>query len=105
MITMEMMNTQAGDNEFIIEDDNPEMRQEFGQMVDKLIKRGTSVFLKQGDNYRRVAGYNAATNEWLAPSPISKTEDKKIKGKLARVVDRIKAAGTHAAAVAPTAGG
>ena len=118
MIHLEVMRIVEGHSNMYVEDVESEKRAELAATVDILIKKGHFVFLIQGEEARRIQGYDAESNEWivLATAQLkpntTPTEEvvveegtgKKRRGRKPKT-ERIPAAGTRATAVAATAGG
>lgn len=64
MVTMEFLNSVHGDKPMYIEDDTPEERKKIAEKLAVLLKEGQAIFLIQGDETRRITGYNEAANQW-----------------------------------------
>ena len=61
---MEFLNSVHGDKPMYIEDDTPEERKKIAEKLAVLLKEGQAIFLIQGDETRRITGYNEAANQW-----------------------------------------
>lgn len=112
MIELEIMSVVSGHSTMHIEDVEPKKRVELAKTVGTLLKGGHIVFLIQGEESRRIKGYDAETNEWILLStphkkPKTGTEqDVPATGKKRRGrPPRISAEDTKATAIATTAGG
>lgn len=124
-VKIDLLSSFRGDREIYLEDVTPEEREKLGQTVQELLKQGHALFLIQGEESRRIQGYDQKTNEWLVlasphprpPRPAGLPEEtettanhegllnKLIKRKGRKSKDRIPAADTKVTGVAPSAGG
>ncbi len=64
MITMEFLNSVRGDKPMYIEDGTPEERKKLAERLAVLLKEGQAIFLIQGNETRRIVGYDADNNQW-----------------------------------------
>lgn len=114
MVSLEILGTVSGHTTMHIEDVEPDKRAELATTVQQLLKQGHAIFLVQGEESRRVVGYDDKGNDWLIlaqphePPPTATEEadtaESKKRGR-GRPRTRVSAAGTEATAVAPVAGG
>lgn len=65
MITIEFLNSIRGDAPMYIEDGDSEQRKKIAQKIMELLKEGQAIFLIQGEEVRRIQGYDEASNQWL----------------------------------------
>jgi hypothetical protein len=83
-----------------IEDVNPKERAKLAETIMNLLKEGHALFLIQGEETRRIKGYDQESNEWLV---LAEPHESKIakRGKARIPIDR----SSRVTAVAPIAGG
>lgn len=111
MINIEFLNSVRGDAPMYIEDGEPEERRKLAEKLTDLLKEGQAMFLIQGDQTRRIQGYDEASNQWLVlssalPRPPQTCPPAVRRGRgRPRLYDRVPAAGTRVTAVGRVGGG
>jgi hypothetical protein len=107
MITMEFLNSVRGDKSMYVEDGTPEERKKLAERLAVLLKEGQAIFLIQGNETRRIVGYDAANNQWqVFAEPLPRPA-----GTYGSTSDRhngreyISARGTRVTAIGRSAGG
>lgn len=64
MITIEFLNSVRGDKPMYVEDGEPEQRKKIASRLMELLKEGQAIFLIQGNETRRITGYDETNNQW-----------------------------------------
>lgn len=111
MIELEILGTIRGHTTIFIEDVEPEKRAELAETVQRLLKEGHVLFLIQGEDSRRIHGYDPENNQWIVQAdaqqtPLQVTEaDGRPTPTVRRRKTRVSARGSRTMAVAPTRGG
>lgn len=116
MITLEFCNSIRGDAPMYIEDSNPEQRKLFASKLMELLQEGQAIFLIQGEETRRIQGYDDVNNQWIvfadaqarppeAHEPVMQTPQTSGKRGRPRKQDVVPAGGTRATAIGRSAGG
>lgn len=100
-IVLEMLSTIAGHSEIYFNDVSPSERQKLSNQISELLKQGHLVFLMQGDETRKVTGYDSGTNEWI----VQATPKDLPKGVKRRQHMRFSGRGSRAMGVPRVAGG
>ena len=116
MITIEFCNSIRGDAPMYIEDGDPEQRKKFASRLMELLREGQAMFLIQGQETRRIQGYDEASNQWIvfgdaqafpreAHEPAAQTPQSSGRRGRPRKQDLVPATGTRVTAIGRSAGG
>jgi len=109
-MVIEFLNSVRGDAPMYVEDSDPEQRKKIASKLLELLKEGQAIFLIQGDETRRIQGYDENSNEWLVlsephPRPAQAHEPTATPRTRGRQVKRIPAYGSRVTAIGRSAGG
>lgn len=113
-MVIEFLNSVHGDKPMYLEDGDLDQRKKIGPMMTQLLKEGQAIFLIQGDDTRRITGYDEATNQWQvlsdpqprpeqAHEPVSADRPRRYGRRSTR--EYVPALGTRVTAVGRSAGG
>lgn len=97
---LSVLNCLMGDLKVSFDEAKPEEVANARAMITDLLRKGFLIFIETPEGTVRATGFDEKTNEYLVKSP-----EPKMKGRLGRLVKRIKAAGAKTTAVARTGGG
>ncbi|MBI3956883.1 MAG: hypothetical protein HY340_02735 [Candidatus Kerfeldbacteria bacterium] len=113
MIEFEVLSAIRGHTTMYIEDVDPAKRTELATTVTNLLNEGHVIFLIQGEETRRIQGYDADANEWLVlATPSERKAETRMQSNPSLTTSgfgmgrqRRSARGTRATAISRTAGG
>lgn len=101
MIELEVLGAIRGHTTIHIEDVEPDKRKELAETVQRLLQEGHAIFLIQGEEVRRVQGYDAQSNDWI----VFATPQERRAQTRTGPTRTYRARGTRATTVPRTAGG
>jgi hypothetical protein len=102
MVEIEVLSTFKGHKTIYIEEGEPEKRAELFDAISKMLEQKYAVFLvlgKNGEDTRRIMGYDPDKNEWILQATI----DERTASSVRKI--RRSAQNSRVAAIAATAGG
>lgn len=110
MVTIEFLNSFHGEAPMYIEDGDLESRKKIAPKLMELLKEGQIIFLMQGEDTRRIQGYDEASNQWQVlsdPQPRPKQAHEPGSRRRGRPpkYDYVPAGGTRVTAIGRSAGG
>ena len=66
---LSVLHSFMGDKEIEFDTETPEGRQKISEVLNKLLKAGTAIFLERADKTYRVTGWDPATDKLLIQNP------------------------------------
>ena len=109
MITIEFVNSVRGDAPMYVEDAEPNERKQLAEKLATLLREGQAIFLIQGEDTRRIQGYDDKSNQWLLLSDITPRPKHAhlpaTRGRGRPRLDRVSAEGSKVTAVGRSRGG